>query len=356
LLLAACAPGSDAPAPVAAPATAAPVGTAGAAASPDPEADPEPEPGAEEGELVVYSGRSEDLVGSLVEQFERELGIEVAMRYGDTAELAATILEEGENSPADLFWAQDAGALGALSKAGRLQVLDKAVLDPVDSAFRSPDGHWVGLSGRARTVVYNTERLTPDELPDSILGFTDPAWRGRIGWAPANGSFQSFVTALRALEGEEAARAWLEGMLANEPQVFEGNAPIVEAVASGEIDVGLVNHYYLYRFLGERGESFAARNHHFAGQDAGNLVNVAGAGILDTAAHRGAAEAFLAFLLSEPAQAYFAREAVEYPLAAGVAADPRLPPLDDIAAPDIDLSDLEDLEGTLELLAELGIL
>ncbi|MDP9409067.1 MAG: extracellular solute-binding protein, partial [Actinomycetota bacterium] len=140
-----------------------------------------------EGSLVVYSGRSEELVGPVFEQFEERSGVDVQVRYGETAELAATILEEGENSPADLFFAQDPGALGALDDEGRLTELPDEVLDAVPARFRADDGDWVGTSGRARVVAYNTEELSAGDLPDSIFDFTDPRWEGRIGWAPTNG-------------------------------------------------------------------------------------------------------------------------------------------------------------------------
>ncbi|MDP9006655.1 MAG: extracellular solute-binding protein, partial [Actinomycetota bacterium] len=198
-------------------------------------------------QLTIYSGRSEDLVAPLIAQFEGDSGIDVEVRYGDTAQLAGAILEEGENSPADVFFAQDAGALGALSRAGRFRPLDPAILDRVDPQFRSVDGQWVGVSGRARVAVYNTELLSENDLPDSVLELTAPRWAGgRIGWAPTNGSFQAFVTAMRVALGEDGARAWLEGVKANEPKVYENNIAIVEAAGAGEIQVGLVNHYYLH--------------------------------------------------------------------------------------------------------------
>lgn len=306
--------------------------------------------------LTVYSGRNENLIGPLVEQFRQETGIEVSVRYGDTAEMAATILEEGRNSPADVFFAQDAGALGALAAKGRLQPLPAEVLQQVDARFRDPNGLWVGASGRARTVVYNTDRLSEADLPDSVFGFTDPAWKGRVGWAPTNGSFQAMVTAMRLLHGEDAARAWLQGMIANGVKVYPNNSAIVEAVGKGEIDAGLVNHYYLYRFLAERGESFPARNYFTRAVDAGALVNIAGLGIVDTARNRRAAERFVAYMLSPGAQAYFSEKTYEYPLIAGVAADSRLRPLAELRTPDLDLSRLQDLEGTLRLLQEVGAL
>jgi len=306
--------------------------------------------------LVVYSGRSEELIGPIIERFEDETSIEVDVRYGDTPELAATILEEGDNSPADVYIAQDAGSLGALADEGRLAVLPGDILSLVGEASRSPEGLWVGLSGRARVVVYNTDALTEADLPDSILDYTAPEWKGRIGWAPTNGSFQSFVTALRLVHGDDGARAWLEGILENSPKVYENNSGIVQAVANGEVEVGFVNHYYLFRFLAEQGEGFKARNYFFRNGDVGGLMFVAGAAILETSSNKDAAAQFISFLLGQEAQEYFAAETYEYPLASGVEPGADLPALSSLAPVGIDIADLRDARGTVALLQETGVL
>lgn len=308
-----------------------------------------------EGPVTVYSGRSEELVGPLLEMFTEATDIEVEARYGDTTEMANLILTEGENSPADVFFAQDAGALGAVAEQGLLAALPNEVLEQVDERFRSPSGEWVGVSGRARVVVYNPENVAEADLPDSIFGFTDPEWSGRIGWAPTNGSFQAFVTALRELEGEDRAREWLEGIQANEPSVYEGNNPALDAVIAGEVDIAFINHYYLMQRLAEDPDASAA-NYYLTDGDPGALVNVAGAGILSTTDNDEAARQLVEYLLSAEAQEYFASETKEYPLVEGVDPDAELPPLEEIGTPEIDLSDLADLEGTLELLQEVGIL
>jgi iron(III) transport system substrate-binding protein len=308
------------------------------------------------GSLTVYSGRSESLVGPLLERFEQETGIDVEVNYASTAELAATILEEGDASPADVFFGQDAGALGALAAEGLLAALPHETLDAVEARFRSPDGTWVGVSGRARVVAYDSRVHEDDDVPDEIAAFTDPAWKGKIGWAPTNASFQAFVTAFRVMAGDDAAKAWLEGIQANDPKVYDGNDAVLNAIAAGEIEVGFINHYYLMVALAEQGDSFPVRNHFLSGDDPGALVNVAGAGVLNTAANPAAAQAFVDYLLSEESQQYFATETQEYPLVAGVPANPELPPLAEIASPDIDLSDLADLEGTLRLIQEAGVL
>lgn len=311
---------------------------------------------AEEGALVIYSGRQEDLVGPVIEQFEEETGIDAQVRYGDTAELASTIAEEGENSPADVFFAQDPGALGALADEGAFVQLPEETLNRVPEQFRSPEGEWVGTSGRARVVAYNTEALQEEDLPPSIFDFTDPEWSGRIGWAPTNGSFQAFVTGMRLIEGEERTREWLEGIQANDPVVYPDNTTALEGVASGEVDVAFVNHYYLYRALAEQGEDFGARNYYLGGGDPGALVIVAGTGILQTADNPEEAQRFVDFLLSEQAQQYFADETYEYPMIEGVETPEGLVPLSEIETPEVSLGDLDDLQGTLELLRETGVL
>lgn len=311
---------------------------------------------AEPNSITVYSGRAEPLVGPLMDRFTQQTGIAVEVRYADTAELAALLLEEGQNSPADVYFAQDAGALGAVSAADLTAQLPDELLGRVPQAFRSPTGEWVGISGRARVVVYDTRDVDGTEVPSSIDGFTDPAWRGRIGWAPTNGSFQAFVTGYRQLRGDDAARTWLEGMLANEPRTYEGNTPIVQAVADNEIDVGFVNHYYLLRALAEQGEQFPVRNHFMSGDDPGALINVAGATILASSDAPEGARRFIEFLLDEEQQRYFATETYEYPLVSGVQAPEGTPPLEQLQAPDLDLSNLADLQGTLRLLQQVGVL
>jgi len=307
-----------------------------------------------EPELVIYSGRNEDLVGPLIEQFEEESGISVEVRYGDTAEMAAQVLEEGDNSPADVFFGQDAGALGALAQEGLLAPLSEDQLALVDEGAKDDEGRWVGTSARVRVVAYNNEELTEDDLPDSILEFVDPKWDGRIGWAPTNASFQTFVTALRVLEGEGAAREWLEGIQANNPVAYENNIAVVEAVAAQEVSVGFVNHYYLHQFTSED-PGYPVSNKIYGGGDPGGLVNVAGGGILESASNVEEANQFVDFLLSTEAQTYFAEETFEIPVADGVQPVEGVPTLDEVTLATVDLNELDDLAGTLALLTELGI-
>ena len=304
--------------------------------------------------LTIYSGRSESLVDAIIQQFSAATGIEVEVKYAGTAALAATLQEEGANSPSDIFFAQDPGGLGSVESM--LAELPDELLSQVPEWARSPQGRWVGLSGRARTVVYNPERTDEAELPDDIYDFIDPKWRGRIGWAPTNASFQTMVTAMRAVWGEAKTRAWLEGMQANEPRVYPKNTPQVAAAAAGEIDVGLVNHYYLFRFLAEEGEEFAARNYHPRAGGPGATVMVAGAGILESSDNQETAARFIEFMLSRVGQQYFAGQTFEYPLVDGVRTQHVLTPLADIQHPGIPAGELSDLDGTQQLLRETGIL
>ena len=323
----------------------------------DPEADPEPDFSAGTGDFTLYSGRNETLVGPLVEEYAEETGISVDTRYGGTGELAATILEEGEDTPASLFFSQDAGALGLLADEGRLETLPSELLDRVDERFRDPEGRWVGITGRARVLAYNTDTVAEEDLPASVRDLIDPAWAGRVGWAPENASFQAFITAFRLIDGDDAVRGWLEAMVANGTVNFgDSNSAIVQAIGNGEIDAGLVNHYYVYAVGREAGADFPVANHFFAGGDPGSLINVAGIGLIEGADDADAALAFADYLLSDEAQEYFATETFEYPLIEGVSAPEGLIPLSEIGHPDIELGELADLRGTLDLLSEVGLL
>jgi iron(III) transport system substrate-binding protein len=306
--------------------------------------------------LTVYSGREEELVAPLLEQFTEETGIDVEVRYGDSAELAATIAEESENSPADVFFAQDPGSLGSVD--AQLAELPAGTLDRVDAQFRDADGRWVGTSGRSRVIAFNTDALSEDEVPDSVADLTDPRWKGRIGIAPTNASFQAFVTAMRLSEGDEATRQWLVDLKKNDPKEYEKNVLIVEAVAAGEIDLGLVNHYYLYLVKEEQPDAPVA-NHFLAAGDPGALVSVAGAGVLESSDQTDEAEQFVDFLLSDAGQRFYVDEAeeAEYPLVDGIDAKEGLPPLADLTGPDVELTAFgTELASTIELLRETGYL
>lgn len=312
--------------------------------------------GGDDADLVLYSGRGESLVQPAIDQFEEDTGLTVEVRYGSTAEMAAQLLEEGDNSDADVFFGQDAGALGALSKAGMLAELPSEYRDRVNPAYQATDGTWVGTSGRARVLAYDSEQLTEDELPDSVLDLTEPEWSGRVGIAPGNASYQAFVTAMRVLHGDDAAREWLEGMVANDFERYDNNILILEAVEGGQVEVGMINHYYWYRLVDEEGgvDSVTSRLKFMPG-DVGGIVNVAGVGVVNTTEENEAAQQFVDYMLSEDAQTYFAEQTKEYPLIDGVSTVEGLPQIDELEPPELDLSDLDTLEETLEMIEGAGM-
>jgi iron(III) transport system substrate-binding protein len=301
--------------------------------------------------ITIYSGRDEELVAPLLEQFTDETGIAVEVRYAGSAELAAQILEEGSNIQADVFFSQDAGALGALTEAGVLTTLGSDITELVDSPYRAADNTWVGVSGRSRVLSYNPALVAESDLPTSVSDLADDSWKGSIGIAPSNASFQSFVTAMRVLDGNDATAAWLAAMKKN-AVIFEKNSQILEAVEAGDISLGLINHYYWFERAAEVGEeNMFSKLAWFESGDVGNLINVAGVGVLSD---KPEAMQFAAWLLGTKAQQFFVDNTAEYSLT-GIPAQSGLPPLDSIQSPTIDLSALAPLAETLELIRASGL-
>jgi iron(III) transport system substrate-binding protein len=306
-------------------------------------------------ELTIYSGRDEALVAPLLEEFAETTGIDVAIRYGDSVDLALLISEEGDNTPADVFFSQSPGTVGYLDSQDMLAELNSDVLGSVDPKFEADDGKWVGITARQRVLVYNTELIDPSELPGSVLELTDPRFEGMVALAPTNASFHDFVTALRQSEGDEATRSWLEGMVANSSPTYADNASIVAAVGRGEVPMGLVNHYYNYRALDEDPNQHSA-NYVFPNGDIGALLIASTVSVLDSSDQIDDAERFVEFLLSDDAQRYFSEETFEYPLVDGVQPADVLEPLDSVGAPDVDIGDLgADLRSTSEMILESGL-
>lgn len=307
--------------------------------------------------LTVYSGRSEQLVAPLFEQFTKETGIAVQARYGDSAELAAQLVEEGAASPAQVFFAQDAGALGAVAAAGLFATLPGSAATAVPDAYRATDGTWSGVTGRARVIVYDPQQVPAAEVPKSVLELTDPRWRGKVAIAPTNASFQAFVTAMRISLGNDATRQWLEGMVRNDAQSYEKNGLILDAVDAGQMTLGLINHYYWYEKAAEVGAGKMRAQISFTKPgDPGSLINVAGVGILGSAGNNAQAAEFVEWLLSPETQRWFVANTYEYPLLPGVAAAQGLPPLDSLQGPDVTLADLDSLPETLAMLEDVGLL
>lgn len=307
--------------------------------------------------LTIYSGRSEELVGPLFRQFTEQTGIKVEARYGDSAELAAQILEEGAGSPAQVFFAQDAGALGAVEAAGLFATLPEGAAAAVPADYRAPDGTWTGVTGRARVIAYDPQQVPAAEVPKSVADLTDPTWRGQVAIAPTNASFQAFVTAMRVADGDEVTRRWLEGMVRNEAQRFEKNGLILDAVDTGQVKLGLINHYYWYEKAAEVGAAgMRAKIAFTAPGDPGSLVNVAGVGVLKSAGESAESATFVEWLLSPETQRWFVTNTYEYPLVPNVPVADGLPPLNSLRGPDVALTDLDSLPATLAMLEDVGLL
>ena len=303
-----------------------------------------------DGALTVYSGRSEFLVGDLVGYIDGLYdGLDLTIRYAGSTDHVNAIANEGEGSPADVFYSVNSGALGALANQGRTAELSAEITDLVRDEFHTDQ--WIGTSGRARTVPYNTDEYAAGDVPDDVMAFPEE-FDGDLGWAPAYGSCQAFVTAMRLIEGEEATREWVESVVDSGIAAYGDEFAACQAVADGEIDAAFTNHYYIQRVLD--GDSDAPIATAFTSGDAGAVFNVAGAAVVDTASDATLAENFVRHLLSAEAQDYFARSTFEYPLIPDVEPIGDLPTIDELDVPDIDLTRLSDLEPTVDLMREAG--
>lgn len=311
-------------------------------------------PPSESGQLVLYSGRNENFVQPVIDAFTAASGIDVEVRYGGTGDLATTIVAEGASSPADVFWAQDPAFIGGIANRGLLTELPADVIDLVDARFSDAGSRWVGITGRSRVLVYNTDLVAAAALPATVWDLTEPEWAGRFGVAPTNGSFVAFVTGMILAEGEDRTREWLRGIAANDPVIYDGNGPIVDAVVAGDLEAGLVNHYYLLQRIDQLGDVPAA-NHFFGSGDPGGLVMATGAGVLASSDQPEAAVALIRHLLSAESQAHFLA-LFEYPLIPGVGTPDGQLPLAELPTLDINLTDTADtLEPALGLIAEAGL-
>ena len=305
-------------------------------------------------ELTIYSGRSEEFIAPFFDRWEQESGITLNVRYGDSAELAAQILEEGQNSPADLFLSQDAGSLGAVSAAGLFAELPSSVGQLIEGKYIAQDRSWIGVTGRVRVFAYNPEEVRT--LPTSITDLTKSIYRGKIGIAPSNASFQAFVTALINEKGEAFAQKWLTNLKENDAKIYLKNSAIVEAIDQGEIDLGLVNHYYLWEVSTALGREIKVKNGYFNSGDIGNLVNVSGAGVLATSTKQKTAQELINFLTSQSIQELFVKQTHEFSLIPGTQSPQDLPDLKSLGTPLVDLGELVNIQRTQDLLIKVGLL
>tara|TARA_B100000700_G_scaffold55360_1_gene59526 strand:+ start:1220 stop:2317 length:1098 start_codon:yes stop_codon:yes gene_type:complete len=307
--------------------------------------------------VTIYSGRTEYLIGPILDAFACESGIDIRVRWGNSTDLAVLIGEEGKATEADVFLSRSPGPVGFLEGLGLLGTIDGAVLDLVEPQNRASSGAWIGFSGRKRVLVRNLDMVTDADLPTSVFDLTDERYRGRVALPATNGSFEDWFTVFRDQHGDEVATQWLHDMVDNDAEYYPNNRAIVEAAGRGEIDMGLVNHYYQYQEAAAAGDKHRAENHDFGHTDIGSLLIITAATVLETAEDYDAANELIAYLLSPQAQSYFTNKTFEYPLSAGVAPNPILPALTALEIGSVDFDTLGGgFEETERIIRESGIL
>jgi iron(III) transport system substrate-binding protein len=307
--------------------------------------------------ITLYNGQHEQTTAKLVTAFEKHTGVKVKVRSDDEVALGNQIIQEGTNSPADVFYTENTPVLERLHQEDLLAPLDASTLASIPARYDSSQGGWVGVSARVSVLVYNTAKVAASSLPSSILDLAKPQWKGKLGFAPSETDFQPLITAITKLDGAPAAEKWLLGIKAN-AKVYPDNETVVAQVNNGESEVGLINHYYWYRLRDEVGQSgLHSALHYYAAGDPGDLVNVSGAGVLKSSSHQAAAQAFVAFLVSKKGQEVIAHsQSWEYPLRPGVKPAAGLRPFAEIEPADVPLADLGDGSAPLELEQKLGLL
>ena len=310
--------------------------------------------------VTVYSGRSENLMKPVFDAFACESGTSVRVRWGSSTDLALLIDTEGDRTEADVFVSRSPGPVGFLEANGLLTSMDSSVLDLVDDDHRGGNGTWIGFSGRKRVLVHNLDSVPPTELPNSVFDLTESEWRGRVAIPATNGSFVDWFTVFRDQYGNEVATQWLSDMVDNDARYYPNNVAIVEAAARGEIDVGLVNHYYNYRLAADAeaaGQEHRAANYDLSDEDIGSLLIITAATMTTNVSDREAAQGLISYLLSPSVQRFFTRNTFEYPLAGGVEPNPALPPLSALSIGSVDFDALGGgFEATEEIIQSSGIL
>jgi iron(III) transport system substrate-binding protein len=307
--------------------------------------------------LTLYSGQHEQTTALLVKAFEKQTGIKVKVRFADEATLGSQILQEGGSSPADVFFTENTPVLELLREKGALVPVEQSTLAAVPSRYDSAQGDWLGVSARVSTLVYNTSKLKPAELPNSMLELADAKWKGKVGFAPSETDFQPLITAIEKLDGKAAAESWLKGLQSNS-KVYPDNETVVAQVNNGESELGPINHYYWFRLHDELGTSGThSALHYYAPGDPGDLVNISGAAILKSSSHQAEAQQLLAFLVSHAGQETLAHsQSFEYPLRPGVSPAAGLRPLSQIKANSLTPAELGDGSAPLAMEQRLGLL
>ncbi|MGH3675258.1 MAG: iron ABC transporter substrate-binding protein [Mycobacterium sp.] len=312
--------------------------------------------GSDGDELLIYNAQHESLTKEWIDAFTNETGINVTYRHGGDTEMGNQLVAEGDASPADVFLTENSPAMAAVERAGLFADLDAETLNQVPEQYRPPTGKWTGVAARTTVFVYNKARLQPDQLPKSMLDLQRPEWKGRWGAPPARPDFQAIVAALLQLEGEAATAQWLAGMKEN-AVLEDNNVSTLEAVNAGELDGGIIYHYYWYRDQAETKENSGnTALHYFRNDDPGAFISVSGGGVLASSDRPQEAQQFIRFITSRAGQEVLEKgTSFEYPVASSVSANPALPPFDELQAPNVDLSTLQ-TQKVSDMMTQAGLL
>lgn len=306
--------------------------------------------------LVVYNAQHENLVKSWVDGFTKETGIKVTLRNGDDSELGNQLVQEGDKSPADVFLTENSPSMVLVDNANLFAPLDAATLKQVPAQYRPAHGRWIGIAARSTVFVYNPAKLSEQQLPKSLMDLAKPEWKGRWAASPSGADFQAIVSAMLALKGEQATLSWLKAMKTNFV-AYKGNSTVMKAVNAGQIDGGVIYHYYRFVDQSKTGEnSKNTQLYYFKHQDPGAFVSLSGGGVLASSKHKAQAQAFIKYITGKEGQdALRTNNAFEYAVGDGAASNPKLVPLKDLDAPKVEPSTLNSRK-VIELMTQAGLL
>ncbi|MCK0198803.1 iron ABC transporter substrate-binding protein [Ancylobacter sp. 6x-1] len=306
-------------------------------------------------ELTLYNGQHRQVTDAVVAAFSKKTGIDILVRNGSSPQIANQLLEEGDLSPADVFYSEGSPPVAALAKRGMLAKLPDDTLKQVPSTYVATTGEWTGVTARARVVAYNRDLLKEEDLPSGLLGFADAKWADKVGYAPASDAFQEQIVALLQMKGREATLDWLKGMK-KVGRIYNNNIGAMQAVERGEIPCALINNYYWFTVAQEVGAAkMRSALHYIRNRDPGALITVSAAAILKTGRNLEAAQHFVAFLVSAEGQQIIANAMAEYPLRAGITSPFPLEPFDKLDPPPVTPADLGDAAEAIPLAREAGL-
>ncbi|MFJ5451617.1 iron ABC transporter substrate-binding protein [Pectobacterium jejuense] len=306
--------------------------------------------------IVIYNAQHENLVKSWVDGFTKETGIKVTLRNGSDTELGNQLVQEGKSSPADVFLTENSPSMVLVDNANLFAPLDNATLAQVPSDYRPSHGRWIGIAARSTVFVYNPTKFTDSQLPKSLADLAKPEWKGRWAASPSGADFQAIVSAYLELKGEQATQAWLKGMKENFT-AYKGNSTVMKAVNAGQIDSGVIYHYYRFVDQAKTGEnSNNTKLYYFKHKDPGAFVSISGGGVLASSKHAKDAQAFIKWITGKSGQEILrTNDAFEYAVGVNAASNDKLVPLKDLDAPKVDAAKLNS-KKVVDLMTQAGLL